>query len=128
MCWVVVCLCERVCVPLWDGPGEGDVGEGASGGPRNVLERMSENVNCHHAVCLFVLKIREIGGSSSPVKLEVLGGSLSGIDALLPRSQQGELEALRAYEKIGGPASRRALLTEGQDLNLCMVPSLTCQE
>lgn len=101
MCWVVVCLCERVCAPLWDGPGEGDVGEGASGGPRNVLERMSENVNCHHAVCLFVLKIREIGGSSSPVKLAVLGGSLSGIDALLPRSQQGELEALRGYEKIG---------------------------
>lgn len=46
-----------------------------------------------------------------------LGGSLSGIAALLPGSQQGELEARRGCEEIGAwlegrgsPASRCAPL------------------
>lgn len=50
------------------------MGEGASGGLRNVLRGMSKNWELPSCSSLFVLKIREISGFSSPDRLEVLGG------------------------------------------------------
>lgn len=93
------------------------MGEGASGGLRNVLRGMSKNCELPSCSSLFVLKFREISGFSSPDRLEVLGGIPAWIRLELlhccPEASRGSWRRGGAVRKSGRGCRAAAALPPG---------------